>query len=36
MTGKTYQANEVFTLRNHPAGRIQPSDELVLAHEPYV
>jgi len=36
MTGQTYQANEVFTLRNHPAGRIQPRNGPVLARGPYV
>jgi len=36
MTGKNYQANEVFTLRNHPAGRNQPRNGPVLARGPYV
>jgi len=36
MTGLTYQASEVFTLRNHPAGRIQPRNGPVLARGSYV
>jgi len=36
MTGETYQANEDFTLRNHPVGHIQPRNGPVLAHGPYV
>jgi len=37
MTGQTSQANEdVFTLHNHPAGRIQPRNGPVFARGPYV
>jgi len=37
MTGQTSQASkEVYTLQNHPAGRIQPRNGPVLARGPYV
>jgi len=33
---QVYLSNEVFTLRNHHAGWIQPRNGPVLAHGPYV